>query len=180
MKKPTKPNYKVSLDELTKVTGRSTSWLNDRSHEGFFKPESYGNYDLATVIPGIVKYYERKMKEKRAEKPQDLAAEQLAFQKEKTREIKMRNAKAARELISMSECCAVVDMLVGGMNAALNGFPARFTRDPELRKFIEKEVNDLKERAKQRWADMLEKHEKGQTLIDDDDDDDDNEETTQH
>lgn len=136
----------VHLEALAGITRKSKTWLNERAKEGHFKSERHGVYRLGNVVPGIIAYYERLLKEK------SQTAAQSELQKQKARLIEMRIAKEAGELIGFSLHCQIVDQVAGIFVTFLNGLPAQLTRDRAQRAEIERVIDAGRERLAANWA----------------------------
>jgi hypothetical protein len=65
----------------------------------------------------------------------------------RTREVELRIAEREHRLIDMVEHEAVLAEVIGMVVAAMDGLPARITRDLRLRAVIEAEINDTLNRA---------------------------------
>jgi hypothetical protein len=71
-------------------------------------------------------------------------------QEARAKEIEARTARDAGQTIAMSDALELVDVVVGGLKADLDGLPARFTRDMVERRKLEAEVNDVLTRCADR------------------------------
>jgi hypothetical protein len=65
----------------------------------------------------------------------------------RAREVELRIAEREHRLIDMAEHEAVLTEVLGIVVAAMDGMPARITRDLRLRAVIEAEINDTLNRA---------------------------------
>jgi hypothetical protein len=63
-------------------------------------------------------------------------AAESALKLAKAREIELRTAERARELIEFDEACAVLDDIIGGITSDLSGLPAAATRDLAMRRHL--------------------------------------------
>lgn len=97
-----------------------------------------------TTIPSAVQGYIRFLKESAAENTKSAAANRA--QEARADEIEMRNAARRRELVSLDEALEAMSLLVGKVNAEMNGLPRRCTRDVDLQSKIEAEADGAKER----------------------------------
>lgn len=61
----------------------------------------------------------------------------------RAREIELRIAQKEREVIRLDEVVPAIDLLLGEVRSAHDGFPARFTRDRDLRERLEEGMNEI-------------------------------------
>ena len=79
-------------------------------------------------------------------------------------EIEMRVAIQKRQMIPIEDATALVDILVGKVREEITGLPARVTRDVDLRRKIEAEVNGSQVRLSEAVTALLEFARKGGEL----------------
>jgi len=118
------------------------------------KPAARGRYNLVAVVQGYIRFL--KDEERRTSK----SAADSRVRDARAREIEMRNDERMRKLIPAEDATAALDYLAGQVGEALGSIPARVTRDIELRRTIEAEVNAAKEtiaKALAASADVVEK-----------------------
>jgi phage terminase Nu1 subunit (DNA packaging protein) len=70
----------------------------------------------------------------------------------RAREIELRNAVRARELVEYGEACAALDDIVGVIVSELVGLPAAATRDLTMRRQLDDLVRGVRQRAANRLA----------------------------
>lgn len=125
----------VSAAQAAKMIMVTPQWLRQLAAQGYIPVAEKGQYPLAAVIQGYVKFL--KDDERRSSK----SATASRMQDAKTAEIEMRLAEKRRELISVEDAQAAVDIIVGKVRAEFSGLPARATRDMSLRRVLEAETN---------------------------------------
>lgn len=103
---------------------------------GYVPKAARGKYPLVGLVQGYIKFL--KDDERRSSK----SATATRMQDAKTAEIEMRIAEKRRELIPVEDHHAAIDIVIGKVRAEFSGLPARFTRDLQLRRKLEAEVND--------------------------------------
>jgi hypothetical protein len=119
--------------------------LDQLAAAGWIARVSKGRWRIVDLVQGYIRYL--KDEERRASKTFTLSRVQEA----RANEIEARTARDAGQTIAMSDALELVDVVVGGLKADLDGLPARFTRDMVQRRKLETEVND----ALTRCADRL-------------------------
>lgn len=102
---------------------------------GWIKPDRPGRVLLVEAVQGYIRFLKDL-----ASKTTKTAADSRV-RDARAKEIEMRNAARMRELIPIEDATAALDYTVGIVREALNSIPARVTRDIELRRKIEAEVN---------------------------------------
>jgi hypothetical protein len=70
----------------------------------------------------------------------------------RAREIELRTAQRAGLLIETDEAFAILDDVFGMLRSDLGGLPATVTRDLEIRREIEKGVNEILNRTAKRLS----------------------------
>jgi hypothetical protein len=118
--------------------------LSQLEQSGWIARCAPGRWRLLDLVQGYVSFL--KDEEKRSSKTASLSRVQEA----RAKEIEMRTARDSAQTIDMSDALALVDDVVGGLKADLDGLPARVTRDLPLRRKIEAELNGILARSADR------------------------------
>ena len=137
----------VSAERAADLLGITSRHLRRLVADGWIKKDAKGKFtDLATVR-GYVAYLQdearRTSKSAAASKKDDA----------KTREIEQRIAIRDRTLVSTEEAIAFVDAVVGGLKSDFSGLAMRVSRDRVVRRKIESVVDDILNRASNRYRD---------------------------
>lgn len=154
MAKPTAPKTSVTkssditLEGMVALTNYSKTFLLERAREGYFKSDRHGVYKLGNVILGLIRYF----KEARAATTRSEAA--VEVQRARAEQIRQSMAVEARDLISFKLHGEIVDTIVGGIVATLNGLPSMLTRDPALRSQYAEKIEVERKRLCRRWAEL--------------------------
>lgn len=122
----------------------SRARLYELVREGRIKMKAPNCFDTAEVVHGYIKFL--RDDERRSSKSATLSRVQQA----RAVEIEQRTARASAQTVELSEALALVDVVIGGFKADLNGLPARLTRDMDERRRLEAEINDILTRAADR------------------------------
>ena len=69
----------------------------------------------------------------------------------KAKAIEIKNGRAERQLIEISEALEFVDTALGGHKADFDGFAARVTRDLQMRYKIESAIDDVFREGADGW-----------------------------
>lgn len=132
----------------------STRTIQIMIDAGYLQKEKDGTYQLNNAVQGALRY----RKDHGAKK--GLSSKEAAT----TRVHEMRAAQIeqemkiqAQELVSLPEYLAVFDMILGSLRAELDGFPARITRDREVREKIENGIREMLARAYQKLEKVAQK-----------------------
>jgi hypothetical protein len=102
---------------------------------GYIPKAGKDKYPLVGTVQGYIRFL--KDEERRTSKVQAESGLKAARQKE----IEMRMAERARELIATEDAIAALDMLAAAVRAEFIGLPAQITRDLALRRKIEDKIN---------------------------------------
>jgi phage terminase Nu1 subunit (DNA packaging protein) len=129
------PTLTATTAEMVAATGLSASYLGRLERDGIVSRNGRDDWPLVKSVNAIIGYLRREnRKSGRTEAD-------LRLIKAKARSIELRNAKDEHQLVEMEEVVAVIDRVIGLMVSRLAGLPARCTRDVELRRTIEEEIN---------------------------------------
>lgn len=130
----------MSVDEISKMTGRTKRWVQILAKDGRFERTTRGRYSTASVLSGLVAHYEELL-----EKGQKSAAMNRA-QEARAEEIELRLQERKREVIPQVEALDAMSLLVGRVSEEFNGMARRCTRDVDLQQVIEAEADGSKAR----------------------------------
>lgn len=136
--KPEKLKDEVPLDVASALLELSPQRLRQLSHAGFITIHRRGYTTIASAVRGYVKF----LKDEERRSTQSGAAERA--RDARAREIEQRISERDRRLIPVDEAELAMDLLVGAVNAEMNGMGARITRDMTLRRLIEADVHGAK------------------------------------
>lgn len=125
----------VTATVLASWINRSRQRVNQLESEGVFRRAPDGKFPLKASVRAFADFQPQEAR--KATK----AAENARINDAKARALEQRNARLDRELIDIDEHDAVLDEVVGIINAGLVGLPARVTRDRQMRKKIEAEID---------------------------------------
>jgi hypothetical protein len=119
--------------------------VNQLVREGWIEKGGRNGYTIVGAVQGYIRFL--KDEQRRASKSAALSRVQDA----RAREIELRTAREEHLLIETAEAIGVVDEIVGGLRSEVAGVPARLTRDVDLRRKIEAELDDVFRRAADRF-----------------------------
>lgn len=125
----------ITVEEAGRMFGVSAERIRQLVKAGFIAKEGRNRLAIEAVGNGYRKYRDH------------LAAQETKTSSDtrvrdaRAREIEMRNDERMRKLIPIEDATAALDYLVGHVREKMNSIPARVTRDIELRRKIEAEVN---------------------------------------
>jgi hypothetical protein len=135
-KKETPPQAgMITVAQASKLLMVTPQWLRQLAAKGYIPKAVKGHYPLVGAVQGYIRWL--KDEERRTSKVQAESGLKAARQKE----IEMRMAERARELIATEDAIAALDTLAGKVRAEFIGLPAQITRDIALRRKIEEHVH---------------------------------------
>ena len=102
---------------------------------GYVPRVAKGKFPLVGVVQGYIKFL--KDEERRSSK----TATASRMQDAKAAKIEIEIAEKKRELIPVEDHRLVIDIITAKVRDEISGLPARFTREMELRRKLETEVN---------------------------------------
>jgi phage terminase Nu1 subunit (DNA packaging protein) len=120
---------------MAKLVGYSVQNLVNLEIAGVVKRTGRDSWDPAVTSAAFFAHLKAERKANTAK------AATGRVQDARTREIELRTKERGRELISMEEAMAYVDIVFGRVRTILSGVPARCTRDVPMRRKIEQEIN---------------------------------------
>ena len=145
----------ATTQELSALLGISGMRIRQLSAEGWFKPAGKNRWNRDEVVTGYIKFL--RAEDRRSTR----SVGENRIRDAKAREIEMRLAERARELIAIEEAETALDTIVGLVRIEMGGVPARCTRDLILRRAIEKAINDGLSRIVARLANEVSALRKG-------------------
>jgi hypothetical protein len=136
-----------STSEICAILGLGSNiTLGKLEKSGWIKRVGKNEWPLSATVQGYVK----SVRESRHATASAATAELRKAQLEK---LKLANEREAGLSMPVAESLAIFSEVFGALKAALDGLPARCSRDLELRQKIQGELNDVLTRA----ADHFEK-----------------------
>jgi hypothetical protein len=135
----------ITVEVAAKLLMVSTERVRQLAKDGYIQRPAKNTYPLVGVVQGYIRFL--KDEERRTSK--SASANRVADAR--AREIELRTAERANELIETDEALAVLDDLLGTCKAEMAGIPARITRDVSLRRKIKTEIDDAFLRASARF-----------------------------
>jgi hypothetical protein len=133
----------VSITEFAAMAGVSAEWVRLRITDGRIPKAARGKVALGPALAGVVAYGEA-ARQRAAAKVDDATWNRLRAAR--AEEIEVRVAERKRDLIGMDEAQLMVSMICATVGTELTNLPARITRDMELRRKIETEVDCARNR----------------------------------
>jgi hypothetical protein len=127
--------------KMAQLLGFSRQNLEKIATAGWVKPRAPNCWPVIETFQGVLRYArdEGRRSTKSASDSRVAAA--------RAREIELRTARRAGELCETEEALACVDEIFGMLRADLSGLPAMVTRDLNVRRDIERGVNDILNRT---------------------------------
>lgn len=164
--KPLTETLVVSSKVGAAFLGISQRWVQQLGTDGWAKPLSRGQWNLAELIQG----YAASLKDENARKTKSAADSRV--RDARAAEIEMRIAREDRKVIDLGEAAAALDRVVGDFLQAVGGLPARITRDPRERQRIEAICDAERLRLSDRFAESAQALRTGLPADQADDEDD--------
>ena len=109
------------------------------SKEGWIAKAGHNKFHLVDVVQGYLRF--RNDADRRSTK----TAADSRVRDARAREIELKNAQREGRLIEVDDAIEVVDKIVGVMLTGLSGLAARATRDLQVRRDIERAINETKQ-----------------------------------
>lgn len=131
------PNI-ITLDVAARLLEIGPERIRQLMRDGYIPRDKPGRVSLVGAVQGYCRFL------KELASKQTKTAADSEVRQERAREIRLRNDERTRKLVSVEEAVAAQDYLVGVVSEALGGIPARVTRDLDLRRKIEAEINAAK------------------------------------
>ncbi len=130
----------LTVAQAAALLGRSERWVQGLAKAGYMDRAGRGEYALVSVIRGALAYYEDQLA-----KGQKAAVATRATEA-RTREIELRIQERSRDLIAQEDAQAVVSEMAAMVRSEFQGLATRFTRDLEVRRRLEQEIDASFER----------------------------------
>jgi phage terminase Nu1 subunit (DNA packaging protein) len=127
----------ITTEVLARLLMVTPHWVRRLTNEGWIPRPARNRYRIAEGVQGYIRFL--RDEQRRASK----SASASRVQDARACEIELRTAREENRLIETEEAIAVCDEIVGAWRSALSGLPARITRNLELRRRIETEVDDI-------------------------------------
>lgn len=125
----------ISASEAARLICVTADRVRQLVREGRIPKAARNRYRLVDVVEGYVTFL------KDDERRSSLAQSESGLKAARQREVELRIAEREREVVPRDEAEAAMDLVVGKVNAEMNGLAARVTRDIEMRTKIETEVH---------------------------------------
>jgi hypothetical protein len=134
---------------LLMVSGERVRQL---AKEGWIRKASPGKYNLVEVVQGYIRF--RNDADRRSTK----TASDSRLRDARTREVELKTAQREGRLIELDDHLEAVDEIVGIMLTGLSGLPARVTRDLQVRRDIERAINETRQQIADAAAKATSRH----------------------
>lgn len=135
----------IPIEQAAALLMVTTQWVRDLAKKGYITKVERGRVPLVGAVQGYIRFL--KDEDRRASKTAALSE----VQRERAKEIALRNARAAGELIQIELVDTVFADVLGTYRAELAGLSAEFTRDLTERDRLDALLNDKIARAKARF-----------------------------
>lgn len=131
----------ITLEQAGRLLGGlSAERIRQLIKEGFIPRAAPGRVLMVAAVQGYIRF----LKELASKQTKTTADSRV--RDARAQEIEMRNAERMRTLIPLDEALAIMDEYTAVVREAMDSIPARVTRDMELRRKIEAEVNAAHEK----------------------------------
>lgn len=130
-----KNSNSLTIGQAAALLDRSERWVQQRAAEGWIRKTERGQYALVSLIRGAVAYQEDQLAKARK------AADATRATAARTKEIELRIADRMNDLMPRRDVQAELEVLVSDVRAEVGGMGARITRDPKLRRTIDREAS---------------------------------------
>jgi hypothetical protein len=127
----------ATTKKMAAITGYSRQHFERIAAAGWAKSRAPDCWPIIETLQGVLRY--ARDESRRSTK----SASQSRVAAARAREIELRTAQRAGELVEAAEADALVDEIFGGLRADLGGLPAMVTRDLSIRRDIETAVNSI-------------------------------------
>jgi phage terminase Nu1 subunit (DNA packaging protein) len=149
---PSSPGTLVTLEVAAQLIMVTPRWIQKLSKDGWIVRPDRGKYSLIGVVQGYVNFL--KDENRRASK----SAADSRVRDARAREIELRVARLQADLIPYSEHVAILDEILGTIRAAMEGAPARITRDLAVRDELKGVIHETLDKASRRLAQAADEH----------------------
>jgi len=131
----------ITLEQAGRLLdGITAERVRQLMKEGWIPKERPGRVLMVAAVQGYIRYL------KDVAKRTTKTAAESRVRDARAEEIEMRVAERRRELIPIDDATLALDLLVGRVKEEMGGIAARVTRDIDLRRKIEAEVNGAQAR----------------------------------
>lgn len=134
----------ITVGQAAALIQKSERHVQMLAKEGYIEQAVRGQYTIVNVVRGVIAYYEARLEKNNKTAAASKASEARTKQIEQTMEIRMRN------LVPRVDFYQAQDFVISKHRAEIVGLPARVTRDLELRKKIEAEIDGIFSRTAER------------------------------
>lgn len=141
MKKPSVGGL-AALAEIILTTAQAAALLDlsgerirQLAAQGYIETRGKGRYPLIAVVQGYARFL--RDEDRKSTKVASLSRVQDA----RARELEIKIAERERRLVNIDEATGALDEIVGAVRGNLSAVAARCTRDLQLRKTIETEID---------------------------------------
>jgi phage terminase Nu1 subunit (DNA packaging protein) len=138
-------NTAVKTESAADFLKISAEWVRRLNREGWIKKTGKDRYRLIDATQGYLDY----LRDDSRKTSKSAAASQV--QVARAREIELRVAREEGRLVSMEDVDAVVSDILGTFRSELDGIPAAASRDLEVRRAVEKNLNEAIDRCRERF-----------------------------
>jgi hypothetical protein len=135
---------RANLSEVARHLLLSREMIRRLVAEKIIERRGDGSFDLDQARHAYIRH----LRDRRSEK----GAAEAALLRARAREIELRTAERARDLIEFDEACAVLDDVIGALVSELAGLPAAATRDLMMRRHLDELIRGIRQRTADRFA----------------------------
>ena len=136
----------LTTTEMVQVLGISKQRLSQLVHAGVVTPIKRGKYDAADTVQRYLAHRLDGVEKKRG------AAKEDPLKVARTREVELRTMKMEREVVTLAEAMAAIDLVVGRFVASLDVLPAKITKNRDERERISGVFDNERSRLAKRFA----------------------------
>jgi hypothetical protein len=137
-------DVEISAPQLAAFLGVSRAWVNRLVDDGVIARTESRRFHFGETIRAYIAHF--KDEDRRSTK----VAAESRVRDARAREIELRIATREHKLVDTEEAIAAVDDVIGVLRTGCVGLPARITRDLQLRRKIEQEIDAILDRASDR------------------------------
>ena len=148
----------ITLEVAARLLMVSPERVRQLIKMGYVSRPRAGRTTIVSAVQGYIRFL------KDEDRKNTKTAADTRVRDARAAEIEMRVAAQKRQMIPIEDATAVVDILTGKVREEVTGLPARITRDVDLRRKIEAEVNGSQVRLSKAVTALLEFARKGGEL----------------
>jgi hypothetical protein len=134
----------MTINDSAALIGKTNAWVHQLIAAGYIARHPEGGVRAKDVYEGYIKFLTDE------ERRQTKVAAESRVRDARAKEIELRVAVKQKELMPVDDLLAVMSQQVAMSRAEIAGLPARVTRDVELRRAIEREVDGYLSRMAER------------------------------